>query len=214
LINNFAIIPVREFSDSKQRLSAVLNTEERAELARTLLLKTISQLQLSKVDKVIVVATDDEEVRGKMPAFSKLEIVRESAHHGGVNSAMRDGLQRLQPSKSKVVLLPSDLPLITSQVIDRAFDTLDANDFIINPSTRNDGTNLLGFWTDKPLELHYDDNSVAKHLVEFEKTNLKFRLLDWKEFQTDVDDAEDLKYLMNFYAASTLDSLIENIKMN
>jgi 2-phospho-L-lactate guanylyltransferase len=212
LIKNYAIIPVREFDESKQRLGGVLTPKERADLTFALLLKIVSQLQLSKVDKIIMVAADDTEVRSALPSLSKLEIVKESVHHGGVNSAMRDGLQRTSTSSSKVLLLPSDLPLITSSVIDKALDSLDVNELIINPSIRKDGTNLLGFWRNNPIELHYDDDSVAKHLREIEKMKLRFLLLEWKEFQIDVDDAEDLNYLMNLYAACSFENLIEKIR--
>jgi 2-phospho-L-lactate guanylyltransferase len=212
LTKNYAVIPVKQFEESKQRLSGVLSIKERADLTFHLLSNMLGQLQASNVDTIILVATNDAEVEKLVPEFSKLAVVEETVHNGGVNSAMRDGLG-LVSATSKVLLLPSDLPLITGAAIDRALELLDANDVIINPSDRKDGTNLLGFWASKIIDLHYDDNSVSKHLAEIEKRKLKFAFIEWKEFLTDVDDPEDLRYLMKVNGVNRFSELMEKLEL-
>ena len=206
---NYAIIPVREFRESKQRLNLILSREERAELTFALLRKVISELQNSKIERIILVASDEIEAQNSLSQFSKLEIIRESKHHGGVNSAMKDGISRIAASReSKVLLLPSDLPLITSIAIDRVIEMLDVYDLIINPSDRRDGTNLLGFNLSKVIELHYDDQSVSNHILEAEKRKLHFKLIEWEELTFDVDDRQDLENLKRQYKVTNFPDLL------
>ena len=211
MTKNYAVIPVKKFDQSKQRLASVLSRTERENLTFHLVFNMLAKLQASSVGTIILVAANIGDAAKIAPAFSKLRVVGESIHNGGVNSAMLDGLQLIPASKSKVLLLPSDLPLITTSAIIRAFDLLDAYDVVINPSERKDGTNLLGFWSNKAIELHYDDNSLSKHLEEIQKMKLKFELIEWKEFSTDVDAPEDLKALSKLFKIGNLSELIEKI---
>ncbi|MDA4111254.1 MAG: 2-phospho-L-lactate guanylyltransferase [Thaumarchaeota archaeon] len=208
----FAIIPVREFRDSKKRLNSNLSALNRAELTRRLLQKVISSLQDSKVDRIVLVASDKLEARDGLDSFSKLEIIQESERHGGVNSAMTDGINRIPSDKeSKILLLPSDLPLISASIVDRVIDLLDDCDMVINPSLRKDGTNLLGFKLSKSIQLHYDDNSVANHISEAENRKLHFKVIEWKELSVDLDDGQDLDNLMIYYNVSNFSDLVRAI---
>ncbi|MFI5419877.1 MAG: 2-phospho-L-lactate guanylyltransferase [Nitrososphaerales archaeon] len=213
MTGNFAIVPVREFGESKQRLSRVLTSAQRADLTLILLSKVLRELQYSLIDQVILVAADANEARKLVPSYSKLEIIEECIHHGGVNSAMRDGLRRIpQTRKTRVLLLPTDLPLITRSALDRAISLLDDYDVIINPSERKDGTNLLGFRASTPIELYYDNNSVTNHIAQAQKLNLRYLSIDWNEFATDFDDEEDLNTLMKIFEASNFQNLIQRLR--
>ena len=211
LTQNYAVIPVKKFDQSKQRLTSLLTGKEREGLTFHLLFNMLTKLQASNVDTIVLVAANSEDTVRIAPAFPKLRVVGESVKNGGVNSAMQDGLRLIPSSKSKVLLFPSDLPLITTSAINRALEMLDDNNIIINPSKRKDGTNLLGFWSNKVIELHYDDNSVTKHLEEIRKERLKFQMIEWREFLTDVDDPEDLKDLSKLFRVGNLSELIEKI---
>jgi 2-phospho-L-lactate guanylyltransferase len=212
LSSNYAIVPVRKFSESKQRLKTTMSSAKRAELTLALLRRVLSELQNSKVDKIILVASDDAEARKFLPTFSKVEIIKESVHHGGVNSAMRDGMARiLSPRNANFLLIPSDLPMLSSDAINRVVDNLADYELIINPSSRKDGTNLLAFREAKTINLHYDDNSMENHIMEAEKKKLHYRVIVWDELLFDVDDPEDLAKLLNFYNTKDINGLIQKL---
>ncbi len=213
MTKNHAIVPVREFAETKHRLSDVLTRAERAELTWALLSKVLRELEKSQIDRIILVAADADETRRLVPALSKVQIIEESKHHGGVNRAMKDGLKLVpQTSASNALLLPSDLPLITSAALDRATDLLDRYDMIINPSNRQDGTNLLGFRASIPLEFYYDNNSVTNHIAEAQKLKLHYFAVEWKEFSTDLDDSHDLNALMKLLEVVSFSDLILKLK--
>jgi 2-phospho-L-lactate guanylyltransferase len=210
---DYAIVPVREFSMTKLRLSSVLSTEQRSALSRALLSRVIRALTLSRISKIILVSSDPSEVLSSFRIPSKLTAISESTHHGGVNRAMRDGIDLARKEDARTItLLPSDLPVINHSKINEALDLLTSLDLIINPSLEKDGTNLLAFVSDIDFHLYYDDNSYSKHCREAVIRQLKFRQLDWKEFSTDLDTEDDLKRTMKLYSVFNFEELIAKIE--
>lgn len=204
---------MREFAESKQRLSKVLTGALRAELTLAMLSKVLRELEYSLVDQIIVVAADQKEIRQVLPRQCKVEVVEESIHHGGVNLAMRDGLKLIPQSREMgTFLIPSDLPLITSQAVDRATSLLKDYDLIINPSSKMNGTNLLGFRATIPIDLYYDNDSVTNHVAAAQRSNLHYLAIDWKEFSTDLDDSDDLNTVMKLLGVNSFENLIAKLK--
>ena len=209
---HYAVVPVRDFSNTKKRLSAVLTTERRSALTRALLTRVAKALQLSKVHGFVIVASEPGEVSSSLADFSKLKVIRESIYHGGVNMAMTKGIELSRKAgASTITLLPSDLPIVTQSRIDEALDLILDFDLVLNPSLRRDGTNLLAMKSHIHFDLHYDNDSFARHYKEAETRGLKVQCVDRKEFSTDLDDLEDLERTMKLYDANTFDQLIAKI---
>jgi 2-phospho-L-lactate guanylyltransferase len=210
LTESCSVVPVREFADTKIRLSPVLSNEERSSLTKALLKRVISALEQSDVKEIIVVSPRPDEVTLFLSEFTKIRAIPETHPHGGVNSAMNDGIEEIRkvPGETKILLMPSDLPFLSSEAINRGIRLLDDYDLIFNPSERKDGTNLLAFSLSKMIPLHYDDDSFSKHEKEAEKRKLKFLTIDRKEFSFDVDDPDDLNSLMHALNVDSFESLI------
>ena len=215
---SIVIIPVREFQNTKLRLIGTLSADQRAALTCALIRRVLYAAQKSDVAKVFVVASDPVSVSTQTQEFSKVKVIRESMHHGGVNSAMMDGINAINHSQNgyesdlSLILLPSDLPLITSGGLNKILHLLTKYDLLINPSLKLDGTSLLAFNArNGKIPLHYDDNSFYKHDLEAKDLGIKYRILKWKQFSFDVDTEEDLKRLMTIYNSSSLKGLMEKI---
>jgi 2-phospho-L-lactate guanylyltransferase len=206
----YSIIPVREFADTKIRLSSILSRDERASLTKWLLKRVISANQKSELKEIFVVSPMPDEITLFLQDFGKVKGIRESHRHGGVNSAMNDGIEQVRKLShdSKILLMPSDLPFLSSEVINKVIRLLDDYDLIINPSERKDGTNLLAFRLSKMIPLHYDNDSFSKHEEEAGKGELKFLATDWGELSFDVDDSADLNSLMLALNLASKDSLM------
>jgi 2-phospho-L-lactate/phosphoenolpyruvate guanylyltransferase len=206
-MNSYVVIPVRELSTTKLRLESILTQTERIALTRALLNRVLTEVDHSSVDRVVVVASDIEQIdRNK---HSKLKVISESHAFGGVNLAMQDGLAEIGDIDAKSLLIPSDLPLLDGNALNGALSLLDNHDLIICPSRKRDGTNLLGFVRSGAIPLHYDDDSFTKHLLEAEANRLDYLLLDSEEFSFDLDDVEDLKDLQEIKAAPSYQKLLE-----
>ena len=212
---DYAIIPVREFSDSKLRLKGTLSTKQRIALTTSLLRRVTSAISLSKVAAAVVVASNPVEVMEIVDGLSKINVIQEDTHHGGVNDAMRNGIDfAKQQMATTITLLPSDLPFISHRQIDMVLDVLHGNELVINGSRKKDGTNLLSMHASLEFALHFDDNSFVKHTQEAAIRQLRFLTVDFDEFSRDLDDPDDLKEAMRLHSAYSFGSFLNNVIEN
>ncbi|MHB8567025.1 MAG: 2-phospho-L-lactate guanylyltransferase [Nitrososphaerales archaeon] len=201
-----AIIPVREFANTKLRLRGFLNENERSQLTSTLLGGVLLAIERSRIDRALVVASNPDEVEDDFHSVSKVRVLKESQTRGGVNSAMQDGMRFLSQENlnvSKMLLMPSDLPFLDSCSLNRALELKESYDLIINGSRKKDGTSLLLLEPSKMIPLHYDNNSFVNHQKEASKLGFHYLLTDYKPFSFDVDDDIDLAVLMQELRATS-----------
>lgn len=208
-----AIIPVREFKTTKLRLGKILDQNQRAALTASLNYHVVATLQESVVSQVVIVSTDPEEVSKVTRGLSKATVISESSPRGGVNSAVSDGIAYLDASRGveKVLILPSDLPFLSFEAVNRAVRLLDKYDLLINPSAKKDGTNLLAFRTSEVIPFHYDNDSYWNHLKEAEARHLNFISVEWAEFSQDLDDPSDLETALKRFNVQSLETLLQKL---
>jgi len=210
-----AVVPIREPENTKLRLSKLLSGEQRASLSRAILVRVLNAVEESKIEEAVVVASSPQNLSEQRERFPKTTFIRESSHHGGVNCAMRDGMNYLLDkngsSIQKTVLIPSDLPILQGKHLNNVLALLENFDTLINPSAKLDGTALLAFRENKSIPLHYDDDSFNKHLAELEKSGRLYRILRWKAFSFDVDDEDDLRKLIRIYKSRSLSGLLQKL---
>jgi 2-phospho-L-lactate/phosphoenolpyruvate guanylyltransferase len=211
LTRTYAIVPIRDFGNAKRRLGRTLDKAQRAALALALLSHIIRALEgTNRIVETIVVASDEKESREALSSFQRIRIVQETSFHGGVNSAVIDGLAVLAPESEDpdILILPSDLPLLSTEAVERALRLLDDHDLAINPSLRKDGTNMLAFHYSKRIPLWYDHNSYQNHVREAMSKNLLFVETNWEEFSFDIDDEADLDAVTKKFGAKSLVSFL------
>ena len=213
-MKSIAVIPVRDFATTKLRLKSILDERQRATLTATLLKNVLRAVEESDLDRVIVVAANREKAAKDLVGFSKLVVIQESTHNGGVNHAMQDGINSLGSSaeSSSFLFIPSDLPLLNGGALNKALELLSKHDLIIIGSDKKDGTNLLGMSRSGIIPMHYDDDSFTKHLVEAESRGVDYVAPVWQEFSFDVDDREDLETLVRIMQVSSFDELISKLR--
>lgn len=209
---DYAIIPVREFSESKSRLKDTLTIEQRIALTSSLVRRVTSAITLSRITEAVVVASNPHQVIDLVDGFQKIKVISESTHHGGVNNAIKTGIEFAKRQKaSTVTLLPSDLPFINHQKINTVLDLLQRNDLLINGSRKKDGTNLLSMRASLEFMFHFDDNSFVKHTQEATRRTSSFLMVDFEEFSRDLDNSEDLMEAMKLYSANSFGNFLKNV---
>ncbi|MCL4518172.1 MAG: 2-phospho-L-lactate guanylyltransferase [Thaumarchaeota archaeon] len=213
-MNSVAVIPVRDFASTKLRLRSILDDRQRAKLTATLLKNVLHSIEKSNLEKVVVVAANKEKAERDLAGFSKLVVIEESSHDGGVNRAMFDGIDFIERTgkNGSFFFMPSDLPLLTSEALNKVLRLLEGHDIVIAGSRKKDGTNLLAMIRPGMIPMHYDDDSFTKHLIEAEKVGMNYICLEWPEFAFDVDDRDDLEDLMQRTKAISFAELLEKLK--
>ncbi len=158
----FAILPVKNPQNAKQRLTGYLSVEERKTLARILYKQTLAALcQADGIDQVVV-ATSDEEVAGHARSLGVI-VFEEDEQVSHSVSADAACLRAMEMGASTAMLVPIDVPTVTPE----DFSTLAASarpGLIVVPSSDGTGTNALVRTPPNCIESRFGPGSFRAHL--------------------------------------------------
>ena len=189
-----AIIPVKSFSNAKTRLQ--LPSEKIEDLCKIMLEEILQVLFISpKIEKIIMVTKEEKAIEiGKK--FNTITIIDEKEN--GVNQAVAlADKYLLENNFNASIVFPQDIPYIKTQDIDFMLNyQMHPNFAIIVPSRKFDGTNALARMPVDLMKTHYDDDSYRNHMNAAKEHTLNVAMVFVKRIMWDVDDHEDLKFLL------------------
>ena len=146
------LVPVKAFTEAKQRLSTVLSPSDRARLARWLADGVVRSLGATPV----FVVCDDPAVRTWATDAGATALWTAQL---GLNGAVDDGVAAIAAEGfAHVVVTHADLPLPAGLV-----DLARPNTSTFVPDRRRDGTNVMSFPTDAPIPARYGPGSFRQH---------------------------------------------------
>jgi 2-phospho-L-lactate guanylyltransferase len=182
----YAIIPVSKFKDAKTRLSPFLSQSEREGLLKAMLKDVVGSLQ-NFIDNIVIISHDEDVLN-----FAKElgTIALKENDNSNLNLGLNQAMEFVKDKALKVLIIPSDIPLISKSNIETIIDYSKQQEFIIVPS-RGGGTNSLII---KPLsiEMEFGDYSFFKHINNGHKNNLNPVVYDSFFLSLDVNTTEDL----------------------
>jgi 2-phospho-L-lactate/phosphoenolpyruvate guanylyltransferase len=203
--SSFAIIPVKPLRRSKSRLARALKAPVRAALTKSILSRTLDQLaQVERIAKTIVVSSDVTVLslaRGK----NAIDLAESES---GLNAAIRQAANWAKSHQAdSILIIPSDLPLITSADINAMLDL--ANEprcVVIAPDRRGEGTNALLVRPPDAIDFAFGVGSLQAHSTHAKDRGLALHIYKSTSIELDLDIPEDLERYQN--AATLLDSLL------
>lgn len=189
-----AIIPVKTFSLAKTRLD--LSSQQKEDLCKIMLEEILHVLSISpQIEKTIIVTKEEKaiEIGRKYSA-----IIIPDNEEKSVNSAVALADKYLLENQFDAsIVFPQDIPFIKTQDIDFMLNyKIPPNFVIVVPSRRFDGTNAL---VRMPIDLmitHYDEDSYKIHMNTAKEYTRNVALVFVKRIMLDVDNMEDLKFLL------------------
>ena len=186
----YAIIPVSKFKNAKTRLSPFLSEEEREQLLKVML-KDVTEAIKKHVDKIFIISRD-EDVLDYAESLNLNTILENE--NSNLNKAITQAMKYCKGKTKKVMILPSDIPLIGKTNIQMVIDASKNLDFIIVPS-KGGGTNMIIM---KPMAIHtrYEGFSYQEHVNAAERKKLNPQVHDSFFMALDVNTAEDLGEIM------------------
>ena len=189
-----AIIPVKTFSNAKTRLD--LSPQKIEELCKVMLEEILHTISISpQIEKTIIVTKEGKAIEiGKK--FNTIIIIDEKEE--SVNSAVAlADKYLLENCFDASIVFPQDIPYIKTQDIDFMLNYKTPPNFaIIVPSRRFDGTNALVRMPVDLMETHYDEDSYKIHMNTAKEHTLNVAMVFVKRIMWDVDNAEDLEFLL------------------
>lgn len=190
----FAILPVKNPQNAKQRLTGYLSVEERKTLARILYKQTLAALcQADGIDQVVV-ATSDEEVAGHARSLGVI-VFEEDEQVSHSVSADAACLRAMEMGAWTAMLVPIDVPTVTPE----DFSTLAASarpGLIVVPSSDGTGTNALVRTPPNCIESRFGPGSFRAHFDQALSKGLYADVLRLPGLMFDIDTPEDVAELL------------------
>lgn len=187
------LLPVKGFSNAKQRLAGTLDPDQRKGLAQAMLRDVLAAVQSSRSIDQAVVYTASEEV-GRIARAHGLEVTPE-IEVGGHSSAVNLMARRLSGTASAILAIASDLPTLTGAEIDEVLDS-DPEGLVLLASRDGTGTNGVLMRPGAMIDMEYGVNSLKRHVSLAQAGGLAVDVRDVAGFSFDVDTPEDLAHLI------------------
>ena len=189
-----AIIPVKTFANAKTRLD--ISSSQKQKLCEIMLEEILHTMSISpQIEKTIIVTKEEKAIEiGKK--FNTITIIDEKEE--SVNNAVSLADKYLIENNFHAsIVFPQDIPYIKTQDIDFMLNYKAPPNFaIIVPSRRFDGTNALMRMPTDLMETHYDEDSYKIHMNTAKKHTLNVAMVFVKRIMWDVDNMEDLEFLL------------------
>jgi 2-phospho-L-lactate guanylyltransferase len=193
-MTTWVVVLIKDFDSAKQRLGPALGPKERRALAQRN--AQLAVQAASAGDRVLVVAGDDE-VAELAKAWGA-EVLLEPSQEGQNVAAARGITRAVEGGADAVLLLSSDLPLVT---VDSVRKVLEAGSQVKGPvavavrAVGRGGTNALYLRPPGAITLHFGADSLAKFRDEAGRSGVKFVVHDSDAMALDLDEPGDLARL-------------------
>jgi len=189
------LIPVKSFTQVKQRLAPQLALHDRISLVQAMRADVFASVTaVCGVDRILVVTSEaqvleEARVRGWEP-------IREESQQSESSSVDFASRVCAQSGFTSLLRLPIDLPLVTAADIESLFSVLDQSPCaILAPSRDGTGTNALLRSPPDLFASRFGPGSFALHLAEARRAGACAKIVRNPRIAFDVDDPEDLAEL-------------------
>ena len=207
----WALVPVKNLQDAKQRLADVLSAGERRALFRAMLEDVLSVLCHCRGLAGVVLVTRDPEARVLAARYGAR--VLEEEENRGHTAANSFGARALaEEGAAGMLQLPADIPLITSQDIDALLQAHASGPAVtLAPSRDERGSNAVACSPPDLLPLRFGDDSYFPHLDRARSLGIEPGIVQRPGLALDVDTPDDLRaFLATPSATRAYDYLIRS----
>ena len=194
MVSTWVIVLIKDFNAAKQRLQPALGPKARRELARR-----NAQLAVEAAaagDKVVVVAGSEEVAA--LAAGWGVEVLAEPRQEGQNVAAARGIAKAVEGGADGVLLLSSDLPLVTRDAVRDVLESaarLEPPVVVAVPAVGRGGTNALYLRPPDAITLHFGSDSLAKFRQEAQSRGVEFVVHHSDAMALDLDEPGDLARL-------------------
>jgi 2-phospho-L-lactate guanylyltransferase len=188
------VLPVKNFKDSKQRLSPACDPETRAGLARAMLQDVLDAVSRARKPQRVIVFTAADEVIDMARPFGFDFVVEKSV--AGHSAAVNSIVEELSATSSRILSIAADLPRMVPSEVDFALDAAsDPITFI--PSQNWTGTNGVVFIPPARITMEYGEGSFRRHLSKAAAAGFRSDVMSLPGIAFDIDTPEDLQSFMD-----------------
>ncbi len=192
----WAVIPVKDLANAKQRLAGVLDPSERRRLFRCMfedVLATVSRAR--RLAGVMVVTRDG--AAAEIAAECGARVLREDQNRGQSAAVGHAAAVLAGEGVAGMLTLPGDVPLVTEEEIAAVLNAHGgAPALSIVPARDGRGSNCMALTPPGAIPFRFGDDSFLPHLDEARRRGIAARVLELPGLGLDIDTPADLRELL------------------
>ncbi len=205
----YAVVPVKHLSSSKSRLATILTPEDRKRLTLVMLEDVLTAIRNSAIQGTIVVGSDL--CVCELATNTGVTFINEKAR--GLNPAIGDSIKCcMQRGADSVLVLPADIPLISSTDIERIIELAgNAESIVVVSPSKNWGTNALYLRPPNLIPVSYGFGSFKRHIRHARVRGIPVKVYYSFSVAFDIDSQEDLQELLENSSTTLSAQLIAKV---
>jgi 2-phospho-L-lactate/phosphoenolpyruvate guanylyltransferase len=196
-----ALIPVKGFTNAKQRLSPLLDAAERELFAEVMFRDVLKQVLKARGLVETYVVTGDNKV-AEIAASLGAQLIREKVEKGETDAVDFARGELKQLGREAVLIIPGDMPLVRSADIEEVLAQVpEGASFpfaLLVPSHDRMGTNALLLAPPDIIKLRFGYDSFTYHMSQLSAQGLPLRFIENERLSLDIDEPKDLERFLSF----------------
>lgn len=185
------LVPVKNLTRAKQRLSSVLSPEERLELARAMCEDVLETLARWQGRPEVAVVTSDP-FAGDLALRFGFALIADTVNPGETGAIEIATTVCRNRGAGRTLVIPADIPLIGTSELQKIVDSAPPGGAVLVPDAAGRGTNAALRTPADLFPLRFGNDSFRPHLAAARATGLPCVVLELPGIARDVDRPEDL----------------------
>jgi len=185
------LVPVKNLTDAKARLSVVLSPEERFALAQSMCEDVLETLAAWNERPEVAVVTSDPLVTDAASYFG-FQVIADDSNAGETGAIDMATAVCLKRGEASTLVIPADIPLIDVDDLKRIKEAAPTAGTVLVPDAARRGTNAALRTPADLFPLRFGNDSFLPHLAAAQAAGLPCVVLKLPRVALDVDRPEDL----------------------
>ncbi len=188
-----AVVALKTLSQSKRRLSAVLNDEQRSDLVEAMAQDVLSCLMRHPEIEAVHVVCGEGWTRDVFPEGPLVVWQEAESHDHGLIAAYE--MVAARTGAERLLFIHADLPFLGQEDISAVIAASLDHHAVFSPDFTETGTNAVLRWRHQSLPLCFGKDSFARHQQAAKAAETRWRVVRASGVARDVDEPEDLDRL-------------------
>jgi 2-phospho-L-lactate guanylyltransferase len=189
------LVPVKDLSTAKQRLSIILSPEERIALAQAMCEDVLDTLAQWPTRPAVAVVTRDPFARELAKRFG-FEVIVDAENSSETSAIEMATAACRQRGAINTLVIPADIPLIEVSELEKIVAAAPAAGAVLVPDAAGRGTNAAWRSPADLFPLRFGNDSFLPHQAAAKATGLPCVVLELPGIARDIDRPEDLLALV------------------
>ncbi len=210
----WAVVPVKQFAAAKSRLAPVLETSERAELARLMFEDVLDALMACPDILAGVAVVTADRAAAEAARRHGARVVLAVADHG-INAAIVGAVEAIDPgAEDGLMVVPSDIPQVTRNAFAQAAAAISApRSVAIAAAAEDGGTNLYACRPARVLPPRFGPRSFEQHCRAAMAAGIGAQVLHVPELALDIDRPGDLRTFQALRSSTRTQAFLSRLRI-